>query len=371
MGNVVDLFSPYELGPITLKNRMVMAPLTRNRAQPNNVPGASAARYYSERAGAGLIVTEATQISAGAQGYVFTPGIHSDEQIEGWKKVTAAVHEKGGRIFLQLWHVGRISHPDFNNGALPVAPSAIAPRNMTAHTFSGPKAIPAPRPLELDEIPQIVEDFRQAAENAKAAGFDGVEVHGANGYLLDQFLEDSTNQRNDAYGGSVANRARLLLEVTEAVTGVWGIERVGVRLSPGGTFNDMGDSNPKETFSYAIRALSGMHLAYLHLIEPRAGHGQDTSLNATLFRPLFSGTLIAANDYTLERAQKTLAEGSADLIAFGRLFLANPDLVQRFRLGAPLNAPNPETFYSQGDAGYIDYPPLPQHYADSTQNVGV
>lgn len=369
MNSASDLFSPYALGPLSLRNRIVMAPLTRNRAQPNNVPSLSAPRYYGERAGAGLIITEATQVSAGGQGYVFTPGIHSHEQIEGWKKVTAAVHEKGGLIFQQLWHVGRISHPDFNNGALPISASAIAPRGVLANTFTGPKEIPAPRAIELGEIPLIVESFRQAGENAKAAGFDGVEVHGANGYLLDQFLEDSTNQRTDEYGGSAQNRARLLLEVTEAVVGVWGIERVGVRLSPGGTFNDMGDSNPRETFGYAIRALSAMHLAYLHLIEPRAGHGQDTELNAKMFRPMFKGTLIAANDYTLERAEKTLAEGSADLIAFGRLFLANPDLVQRFRMRTPLNTPNPETFYSQGDEGYIDYPTLPGHPAQFDQNI--
>ena len=355
-----DLFTPYDMGPIHMKNRMVMAPLTRSRAGEGNVPSSMAAEYYSARAGAGLIVTEATQAGAGGQGYVSTPGIHSDAQVEGWKKVTDAVHAKGGVIFVQLWHVGRISHPDFRNGEFPVAPSAVAPRGMSTYTPSGMKPIPTPRALELDEIPAIIDEFRQGAQNAKAAGFDGVEVHGANGYLLDQFLEDCTNHRIDQYGGSVENRARLLFEVTDAVCGVWGRERVGVRLSPGGSFNDMADCQPQETFDYAVENLGRRDLAYLHLIEPTKTPGEHpvADWSARHFRPLYPGTLIVAGGYTLERANAALQSGLADLVAFGQLFLANPDLPERFRRGAGLNAPDPATFYGGGAEGYIDYPTL-------------
>lgn len=354
------IFSPFTLGTLQLKNRIVMAPLTRSRAEEGNVPSSMAPEYYSMRSDAGLIITEATQISAGGQGYVSTPGIHTDEQIEGWQKVTDAVHQKNGKIFMQLWHVGRISHPDFLNGELPVAPSAVAPRGVQTYTAQGFKAIPTPRALETKEIPAIVEEFRQGAINAKAAGFDGVEVHGANGYLLDQFLEDSTNQRTDEYGGSIENRARFLLQVIAVVSEVWGSDRVGVRLSPGGSFNDMFDSNPQETFSYVVRQLAPMNLAYLHLIEPGPSQGEHPlpDLSAKFFRPLFPGPIIVAGGYTLERANAVIKQGLADMVAFGQLFIANPDLVERFKSGAPFNPPDQDTFYGGGAKGYIDYPTL-------------
>ncbi|MBS1188602.1 MAG: N-ethylmaleimide reductase [Rhodocyclaceae bacterium] len=355
-----DLFAPYPLGPLVLKNRMVMAPLTRSRAEAGNVPSGMAPTYYSQRAQAGLIITEATQAGPGGQGYISTPGIHSDAQVAGWRKVTDAVHGKGGLIFVQLWHVGRISHPDFRGGELPVAPSAIAPRGIQTYTAQGLKPIPTPRALETREIPALVEEFRQAARNAKAAGFDGVEVHGANGYLLDQFLEDGTNQRTDQYGGSIENRARLLFEVLAAVSEAWGSDRVGIRLSPGGSFNDMCDSRPEETFGYVAKRLGSLNLAYLHLIEPSRSLGERPlpDLSARFFRPLYPGTLIVASGYTLERAKAVLQAGQADLVAFGQLFLANPDLVERFKTGAPLNTPDPQTYYGGDARGYIDYPTL-------------
>ena len=358
--NAPDLFTPYRMGPIELKNRLVMAPLTRSRAGAGNVPSDMATTYYGQRAGAGLIVTEATQASAGGQGYVATPGVHSEAQVAGWKRVTDAVHRAGGLIFVQLWHVGRISHPDFRNGEPPVAPSAIAPRGVQTFTAEGLKPIPAPRALDAGEIPGIVQEFRRAAENARAAGFDGIEVHGANGYLLDQFLEDGTNQRTDDYGGSVENRARLLFEVLAAVSDVWGGERVGVRLSPGGTFNDMCDGDPQATFGYVARRLATLKLAYLHLIEPSQPCGEHPMpcLSARFFRPLYPGTLIVAGGYTRERANEVLKAGLADLVAFGQLYLANPDLAERFRHRGPLNTPNPDTFYGGGAEGYIDYPAL-------------
>jgi N-ethylmaleimide reductase len=356
----IDVLSPYQLKSLHLKNRMVMAPLTRSRAREGNLPSEMAAQYYSQRAGAGLIVTEATQAGAGGQGYISTPGLHNDAQARAWKEVTDAVHAQGGLIFVQLWHVGRISHPVFRNGELPVAPSAIAPRGVQTYTSEGLQPIPTPRALDTEEIPGIVEEFRQAAEFARLAGFDGVEVHGANGYLLDQFLEDGTNQRQDAYGGSVSNRERLLFETLEAVCGVWGSERVGVRLSPGGSFNDMFDSDPLATFSHAIRRLAQQKLAYLHLIEPTPQQGEHAQpdLSARTFRPLYPGTLIVAGGYTKERANAVLAEGLADLVAFGQLFIANPDLPERFRRNAPLNRPDPQTFYGGDAHGYIDYPAL-------------
>jgi N-ethylmaleimide reductase len=356
----IDVLSAYRLGSLQLKNRMVMAPLTRSRAEPGNIPSSMAATYYGQRAGAGLIITEATQAGPGGQGYIATPGVHGGEQIAGWKQVTDAVHASGGVIFLQLWHVGRISHPDFLNGQLPVAPSAIAPRGVQTYTAQGLKEIPMPRALDTGEIPGIVEEFHQAAKNAKAAGFDGVEIHGANGYLLDQFLEDGTNQRTDQYGGSVENRARLLFEVVDAVTGVWGSERVGVRLSPGGSFNDMCDCHPEQTFGHVVKRLAALNLAYLHLIEPSQAQGEHPvpDLSASFFRPLYPGTLIVAGGYTLERANAVLGAGLADLVAFGQLFIANPDLPERFRQHAPLNTPDKQTFYGGGAHGYIDYPPL-------------
>lgn len=356
----IDLFSPYTLGPLQLKNRIVMAPLTRSRAEAGNVPSRMAVTYYRQRASAGLIITEATQAAEGGQGYISTPGIHSREQVERWKEVTDAVHEEGGLIFVQLWHVGRISHPVFRHGELPVAPSAIAPRGVQTYTADGFQDIPAPRALETAEIPGIVQEFRQAAINAQAAGFDGVEIHGANGYLLDQFLEDGTNQRTDEYGGSVENRARLLLEVLGAVAGVWGSDRVGVRLSPGGSFNDMCDSHPQQTFAHAVQRLAGMNLAYLHLVEPAPAQGEHPTpdMTARYFRQFYPGTIIVAGGYTLEKGNQVLREGIADLVAFGQLFIANPDLVERLRRNGPFNPPDHGSFYGGSDKGYIDYPTL-------------
>lgn len=354
----INLLTPYKLGNLELPNRIVMAPLTRNRAGKGNVPGALNATYYAQRASAGLIVAEATQVSPQGQGYPSTPGIHSAEQVEGWKLVTDAVHQQGGRIFLQLWHVGRVSHPDLQpDGALPVAPSAIAPKGE-ASTYEGPKPFVTPRALETSEIPEIIEQYRKGAENALAAGFDGVEVHGANGYLLDQFLRDGTNHRTDEYGGSIENRARLLLEVTEAVTGVWGTNRVGVRLSPSGTFNDMHDSNPLATFSYVTEALNRFGLAYLHIIEVNEAdlrHG-GTEVPTRPLRDRFTGTLMVNGGYNRDRANAVLTQGEADLVSFGTLFLANPDLPQRFAKNGPLNPPDPATFYGGGEKGYTDYP---------------
>ena len=357
--NEVNLFSPYKLGDLELPNRMVMAPLTRNRAGDGNVPGQLNATYYTQRVSAGLIIAEATQVSPEGLGYPATPGIHSAAQVAGWKLVTDAVHQHGGRIFLQLWHVGRISHPDLQpGGALPVAPSAIAPTVGQAATYEGMKPFVTPRALETSEIPGIVEQYRQGAKNALEAGFDGVEVHGANGYLLDQFLRDGTNKRTDEYGGSIENRARLLLEVTQAVTEVWGAGRVGVRLSPSGTFNDMHDSDPLATFGYAAEALNRFGLAYLHLIEVVEAdlrHG-GMEVPTSYLRDRFTGTLMVNGGYDLDKSNAVLSSHKADLVAFGTLFIANPDLPQRFALNAPLNPADPSTFYGGGEKGYIDYP---------------
>jgi len=347
-----------------------MAPLTRLRSsQPGDVPNALNAEYYAQRATpGGLLISEATQISRQGKGYPAAPGIHSAEQIDGWRLVTQAVHAKGGLIFLQLWHVGRSSHTSLHpETGLPVSASAI-------RIVDGAKAMtPAfqqvefetPRALETAELPGIVEDYRRAAVNALAAGFDGVEVHGANGYLLDQFLEDKTNHRTDEYGGSIENRARLLLEVTDAVADVWGKGRVGVRLSPFGTFNDMGDSNPVALFTYVLEQLSTRGIAYAHLVEPRTsgsggGAPSDDSMPLTshVFRKAFAGVFISAGGYTAESGNETIAEGFADAIAYGRLFIANPDLVERFRENAELNVPDRSTFYGGTEHGYTDYPAL-------------
>jgi N-ethylmaleimide reductase len=336
-----DLFAPFKLGPYNLANRMVMAPLTRNRAGPGGVPQALNAAYYAQRASAGLIVTEASQVSPQGLGYPNTPGIHSPEQIEGWRRVTEAVHARDGRIFLQLWHVGRISHPTLQpGGALPVAPSAIRPAGQ-AVTYQGLRDFVTPRALALVEIPGIIDQYRTAARNALSAGFDGVEVHGANGYLLDQFLRDGSNRRDDAYGGPIAKRARLLLEVTEAVAKVWGANRVGVRISPVNTYNSMADSDPDATFGYVGRALSRFGLAYLHVVE------RDVS-----------GREPANGGYDRLRGDWALASGAADLIAYGKAFLANPDLPERLRRNAPLNQPDPASFYGGDGRGYTDYPAL-------------
>jgi N-ethylmaleimide reductase len=356
----VDIFSPFRLGPLDLPNRVVMAPMTRNRAGPGNVPTELNATYYAQRAGAGLIVTEATQISPQGVGYPGTPGIHSAAQAAGWKLVTEAVHSAGGRIFLQLWHVGRISHPSLQpGGALPVAPSAIAPAGQ-AWTTNGMEAFVTPRALETSEISGIVEDFRRGAANAREAGFDGVELHGANGYLIDQFLRDSTNKRTDRYGGSAGNRARFLIEVTQALIGEWDGERVGVRLSPTNPYNDIADSNPAATFSTAARELNRLGIAYLHIVEPGPGDpvaaGEMPDIG--FFRNIWCGPLIANKGYDLERANAVLRDGAADLVSFAALYLANPDLDQRFRRGGPFNPPDRKTFYGGAAKGYTDYPAL-------------
>lgn len=358
MTSDVNLLSPYKLGELELPNRVVMAPLTRNRAGKGNVPGQLNAIYYAQRASAGLIVSEASQVSPQGVGYPSTPGIHSPEQVAGWKLVTDAVHQHGGRIFLQLWHVGRISHPNLQpDGALPVAPSAIAPKGE-AMTYEGPKPYVTPRALETSEIPDIVEQFRQGAENALLAGFDGVEIHGANGYLLDQFLRDGTNQRTDNYGGSIENRARLLLEVTEAVVGVWGGQRVGVRLSPSATYNDMYDSNPLATFGYTAQALNRFGLAYLHVVKTTEADLRYGAIEVPTshIRERFTGTFMVNAGYHRDTGNAVLATGGADLVSFGTLFLANPDLPERFALNAPLNPPDPTTFYGGDEKGYTDYP---------------
>jgi N-ethylmaleimide reductase len=355
-----DLFSPFRLGPLTLPNRIVMAPMTRNRAGPGNVPGPFAATYYQQRASAGLIVSEATQVSPQGVGYPGTPGIHSAEQVAGWKRVTDAVHAAGGRIFLQLWHVGRISHPSLQpGGGLPVAPSAIAPAGQ-AMTREGMKPFVTPRALETAEIPGIVEDYRLGARQAREAGFDGVELHGANGYLVDQFLRDRTNHRTDRYGGSAQNRARFLIEVTKALVGEWGAERVGVRLSTTAPFNDMGDSDPAATFTAAVGELNRFGLAYLHVVEPVPGDpvpaGEMPDIR--FFRKLWRGTLMGNKGYDLARAQAVLHDGAVDLVSFAALFLANPDLPERLRRGGPFNPPDRKTFYGGDAGGYTDYPTL-------------
>jgi N-ethylmaleimide reductase len=356
----IDIFSPLRLGPLQLPNRIVMAPMTRNRAGRGNAPGPLNATYYAQRASAGLIISEATQISPQGLGYPGTPGIHSPEQIAAWKGVTDAVHAAGGRMFLQLWHVGRISHPSLQpDGALPVAPSAIAPVGQ-AMTEDGMKPFVTPRALDTSEIAGIVEDYRHGARNARAAGFDGVEVHGANGYLIDQFLRDGANRRSDRYGGDALNRARFLIEIAEAVVGEWGAERVGVRLSPTNPFNDMRDSNPAATFATAVGELNRFGLAYLHVVEPAAGDpvpaGEVPDIR--FFRKLWRGALIGNKGYDLARANAVIRDGWADLVSFAVLFLANPDLPVRFRRGGPFNPPDRKTFYGGAAAGYTDYPPV-------------
>jgi N-ethylmaleimide reductase len=355
----LKLFEPYRLGKIELSNRIVMAPLTRNRAGPGNVPTALAAKYYGQRASAGLIVSEATQISPEGQGYQATPGIHSLDQIEGWKHVTEAVHSKGGRIFLQLWHVGRVSHVSLQPGGRPpVAPSAIRAKTKT---FVGGNflEVSEPRALDLSEIPIIVDSYRLAARNAINAGFDGVEVHGANGYLLDQFLRDGINRRADIFGGPIENRSRLLLEVMRVVIDEIGADRVGIRLSPVTPANDAKDSDPQSLFNYVVDQLEKLAPVYIHVIEGATGGARDfLPFDYGELRKRFSRTYIANNGYTLELATEAIATGRADLVAFGKLFISNPDLVERFRLRASLNEPNKATFFGGGAEGYTDYPTL-------------
>jgi N-ethylmaleimide reductase len=355
-----ELFQPVRMGALTLPNRVVMAPLTRSRVGAGDAPGPLNATYYAQRASAGLIISEATNITQQGKGYAFTPGIWSDEQVAGWRLVTDAVHERGGRIFCQLWHVGRISHPSLQpNGGLPVAPSAIKPAG-NAFTETGFQPHATPRALETDEIPGIVADYRHAAEQAKRAGFDGVEIHAANGYLIDQFLRDGTNKRTDRYGGSVENRLRFLLEVTEAVTAVWGGERTGLRLSPVSPANDISDSDPMAVFGPAVEAVNRFDLAYLHFVEGATGGDRNVApdFDFLKLRRAFNGLTMANNGYDLELAVKTLREGRADLIAFGRPYIANPDLVERLRRGAPLAKPDQATFYGGDARGYTDYPAM-------------
>lgn len=364
---MTSLFDSLSVGDITLPNRVVMAPLTRMRSkQPGNIPGELNAQYYAQRASAGLIISEATQISQQGQGYPATPGIYSEEQVAGWKLVTDAVHKEGGRIFLQLWHVGRISHRSHQPGeALPVAPSAIKPSGGTFSAQWKPVEFETPRALETSEVKEIIQQYRVAAQNAKAAGFDGVEVHGANGYLLDQFLQDGSNQRTDEYGGSIENRARFLLAVVDEAIAVWGKGRVGVRLSPYGTFNDMKDSNPVALFTHVLGQLDNRGIAYAHIIEPRSSNagGQDGNIQdaphaAELFRQAFTGVLISAGGYDRQDALRAVESGVADAVAFGRLFISNPDLPERLQKDAELNKYNRATFYGGAEKGYTDYPRL-------------
>ncbi len=367
---MTSLFTPIKVGPFDLPHRVAMAPLTRSRAGKGNVPTAMMVEYYRQRASAALIVTEATQISQQGQGYAWTPGIHSPEQIAGWRTVAKAVHQEGGRIFLQLWHVGRVSHPVFQpNGEAPVAPSALAAPGKTFIVDDNGEGawaeVPVPRALTRGEIKGVVADYAQAARNAMAAGMDGVEIHAGNGYLLDQFINSTSNHRSDAYGGASRNRARLLLEVVDAVAAAVGANRVGVRLTPMGRFMGMGDRTPEATFGHIVRELDRRGLAYLHLVEPEiVGTVKDERPDPRwdeiirLLRRLYRGVLILAGGYDLDKAEQALAGGRADIIAFGRAFLANPDLPMRFQLNRPLNEPDAATFFGGGAAGYTDYPAM-------------
>ncbi len=354
--NTAELFTPGRLGPYTLPHRLLMAPMTRNRAQRDGVPSPSAVVYYAQRASAAMIVTEATTVSEQAVGYPFMPGIHTADQVAGWRLVVDAVHRFGCRVFLQLFHAGRVSHPSLQPGeALPVAPSPLAPDGQTA-TYQGMTPFVPPRGLAAEEIPNIVEQFRVAAHNALLAGFDGVEIHGANGYLLDQFLRDGSNRRTDAYGGSVANRIRLLLEVTQAVSDVWGPDRVGVRISPLNAFNSMFDSNPADTFGTLVAELDSFRLAYLHVVEEDGAPAAGPRFDIGRLRRPWNGPYIVNGNYDYSRATKAIADGRADFVSFGKLFLANPDLPLRFARSASLNVPDRGSFYGGDDRGYIDYP---------------
>ena len=365
------LFQPVRLGPYTLPHRIVMAPLTRSRARhPGNIPTPLNACHYAQRTSAAVIISEATQVSLQGQGYAWTPGIHSSEQIEGWRLVSDAVHKARGLIFMQLWHVGRISHPTLQpDGMLPVAPSAIRPSgDAFIENENGEGALVpfvTPRALQIEEMPYLVQQYVRGAKNALAAGMDGIEIHAANGYLLDQFINSGTNRRTDGYGGSAENRAKLLMEVIDAVIPVWGADRVGVRLSPLGSFNDIGDAEPERTFGYIADQLNGYPLAYLHLVNPATAaleKGLEPDAPARrmleLLRSTYRGTLMIAGGFDHDTAERWLEVGRADLIAFGRKFLANPDLPERLRLRAPLNADDPTTYYGGAEKGYTDYPTL-------------
>ncbi|MEO6609495.1 MAG: alkene reductase [Aestuariivirga sp.] len=355
------LFEPAVAGALILANRIVMAPLTRNRAGPGLIPGPFAAEYYSQRATAGLIITEATQISAQAQGYSGTPGCYTDDQVAGWRKVTDAVHRRGGTIVVQLWHTGRISHTSFQkDGGAPVGPSAICANVKTFVAGQGFVDVSMPRALSLAEIPGIIEDFRFASTRAIEAGFDGVELHGAHGYLLDAFLRDGTNHRTDSYGGSSVNRARLIREVTEACAKAIGADRLGVRLSPVSTAGDSRDRDPQALFDHVVTVLNGIGLAYIHVIEGETGGARDSvAFDYAALRDHFDGIWMVNNGYDRKMAMDAIAQGRADLVSFGRLFIANPDLVRRLFENAPLNKlMGQETFYGGGAHGYTDYPEL-------------
>jgi len=356
---MADLFSPVKLGGIALNNRIVMAPLTRNRAGEGGVPQEINVQYYAQRASAGLIITEATPISPMGHGYPLLPGIYTDAQIAGWKKVTDAVHAKGGKMVMQLWHVGRISHPSLlPNEATPVAPSAVKPAGQ-AFTFQGLVDYVTPRALEVSELPGIVADYVQAAKNALKAGFDGVEIHSANGYLLDQFLRDGSNKRTDQYGGSFENRARLLMEVTKAVVDAVGSDKVGLRLSPVNPFNDMKDSNPQALFNYVTEQLNQFNLAYLHVVEGGIhGGGIADPFDFVAMRKLCKSPYMANLSYDKARGNAAIASGHADAVAYGVPFISNPDLVERFRNDAPLNEADATSFYGGSEKGYTDYPML-------------
>jgi len=353
-----DLFSPVKLGSIAMSNRLVMAPLTRNRSSMEGVPQDINVTYYEQRATAGLIITEATPISAMGHGYPLLPGIYTDAQVDGWKKVTDAVHAKGGKIVIQLWHVGRISHPTLLNGATPVAPSPVKPSGK-AFTFNGLVDYVEPRALDASELPGIVADYVQASKNAIKAGFDGVEIHSANGYLLDQFLRDGSNKRSDIYGGSIENRARFLMEVTKAVVDATGSDKVGLRLSPVNPFNDMKDSNPQAVFNYVTEQLNQFNLAYLHVVEGGIhGGGVADAFDFDAMRKLCKSPYMANLSYDKVRGNAAIASGHADAVAYGVPFIANPDLVERFRQDAPLNEADSKSFYGGTEKGYTDYPTL-------------
>lgn len=356
--NKQPLLTSYNLSGLELSNRMVMAPMTRSRAGENNVPTELMAKYYRQRSSAGLIISEGTQISEQGIGYPWTPGIHTDEQVKGWKKVTNAVHEEGSKIFAQIWHVGRVSHPLYHDGEPPVAPSAVKPEGQI-FTADGMKDFVTPRALDAEEIPDIIEDYAQAARNAIEAGFDGVEIHGANGYLIDQFLKDGTNKRSDEYGGSLQNRSRFAVEVVEAVLDAIGSEKTGIRLSPVGRNQGISDSNPKETFSYLLEQLNSFNLAFVHLMEPMGDVSDLENYPAQVtkyFRKVYNGTIITNAGYDQKSGNKAIEEGVADLVAYGRLFLANPDLPARFEANAKLNDADKSTFYGGDEEGYTDYP---------------
>ncbi|MEM6811114.1 MAG: alkene reductase [Pseudomonadota bacterium] len=360
-----NLFEPIQVGSIATKNRVYMAPLTRNRAHPDGRINESAATYYSQRASAGLILTEATQINAEGKGYINTPGIYNDDHVEAWKKIVDAVHEKDGKILLQLWHVGRIAHTSLQpNEAQPLAPSAIQAKSQT-FIETGPVDVSEPRAMTAEDIERTISDYKIAAELAKKAGFDGVEVHAANGYLIDQFLQDKTNHRDGEYGGSIENRMRFLTRVLDEVIDVWGSDKVGVRLSPTGTFNDMGDSDPEKTFGAVIEKLNDYNLAYLHMVEKFPGIETDSEEQKLLhrLREKWQGFYISNGDYGAENSQKVIDSGYADAVTFGRIFIANPDLPERLRTGAPLNEADPTTFYGGDEKGYTDYPFLEEKQA--------